>query len=87
VRLAAYPPPRVEAGESMCLCVGNCGLGAQARDLKICDPRPTKAVLAEAARVLHMLGALGCDGTAITGHGPRVLAQMALHPRLAHMVA
>lgn len=47
------------------------------------DPPPAGA-LAQARELLRQLGALGRDG-AITPHGRR-MAELGLHPRLAHMV-
>jgi ATP-dependent helicase HrpB len=45
---------------------------------------PPAAALAQAREVLEQLGAVGADG-AVTPHGRRI-AEVGLHPRLAHMV-
>jgi ATP-dependent helicase HrpB len=58
--------------------------GAKSTDgLALLDP-PPRAAMAEAARLLQALGALDAHGD-LTPHG-RVMAQLPMSPRLAHML-
>ena len=82
--LAAFPPAEIEVGDLSGLALELALWGAAAGDMAFVTP-PHAGRLAEAQALLRMLGAL--DGTGrITDHG-RQLAQLPLHPRLAHMVS
>ncbi|WP_299416070.1 ATP-dependent helicase HrpB [uncultured Sulfitobacter sp.] len=82
--LAAYPPAEIESGDLSAFALELALWGAQAEDLAFVTP-PHAGRLQEAKALLHMLDALDAQGR-ITSHG-RKLAQLPLHPRLAHMVA
>jgi ATP-dependent helicase HrpB len=82
--LAPYPPAEIEVGDLAALALELALWGAAAEDLAFVTP-PHEGRLAEARAVLRMLDALD-DAGRITDHG-RALAQLPLHPRLAHMVA
>lgn len=82
--LAAQPPPEILAADLTPLALDLAVWGTQDPDeLRFLDPPPTEG-LAAARDLLTRLGALGPDGR-ITRHGRR-LAEMPLHPRLAHML-
>jgi ATP-dependent helicase HrpB len=81
--LAAYPPAEIEVADLTGLALELANWGAEPDDLPfLTQPHPGR--LSEARAVLHMLGALD-QQSRITPHGRR-LAQMPLHPRLAHML-
>lgn len=81
--LPAYPPAEIETGDLSAFALELALWGAQADDLRFVTP-PHAGRLEEAKALLRMLGALDGRGL-ITAHG-RALAQLPLHPRLAHMV-
>ena len=80
--LAAFPPAEIEAADLTALALQLALWGSDAPPF-LTPPPP--GALAEAKALLHALGALDSAGR-ITAHG-RVLAEMPLHPRLAHMLA
>lgn len=82
--MAAFAPPEIETADLAGLALDLAAWGAQPQDLALLTPPPAGA-LAAAQEVLIMLGALDPEGR-ITPHG-RTLAQVPLHPRLAHMLA
>lgn len=82
--LAAYPPAEIESGDLSAFALELALWGAQATELAFVTP-PHDGRLQEAKALLQMLGALDTNHR-ITPHG-RKLAQLPLHPRLAHMVA
>ncbi|UWQ92786.1 ATP-dependent helicase HrpB [Rhodobacteraceae bacterium M382] len=81
--LAAFPPAEIEAADLTGLALELAQWGAAPGDLPFLTPPPVGA-LSEAVELLKMLGALDHVGH-ITKHG-RALAQLPLHPRLAHML-
>jgi len=82
--LQAFPPAEIEAADLSGLALELALWGAKPQELKLLT-QPNAGSYAEAATLLHMLGALDRNGR-ITDHG-RVLASYPLHPRLAHMMA
>ena len=83
--LPAFPPAEIEAADLAALALDLALWGAgDGSGLAFLTPPPAGA-LAEAQALLRGLGALADDGT-VTAHG-RALAEMPLHPRLAHMLA
>ncbi len=80
----AFPPAGIEAADLTGLALELALWGAAPGDLAFLTPPPETA-MAEARKLLRMLGALDGVGR-ITDHG-RVLAALPLHPRLAHMLA
>lgn len=82
--LAAFPPPEIDVGDLTAFALEVALWGSAADTLRFVSP-PHKGRLAEAHAVLAMLNTLDDRGR-ITAHG-RALAQVPLHPRLAHMVA
>ncbi|WP_158968773.1 ATP-dependent helicase HrpB [Chachezhania sediminis] len=82
--LAAFAPPEITTADLTGLALELAQWGAAAGDLSFLTP-PPDGPMAEARKLLFDLGALDAKG-ALTAHG-RVLAEMPLHPRLAHMLA
>lgn len=80
--LAAFPPPEIAAADLTGLAL-ELALWGDA-DLPFLTPPPAPA-LAEARALLVRLGALDKTGR-MTPHG-RQMAQLPLHPRLAHLIA
>lgn len=78
--LAAFPPAEIEAADLAPLALELAAWGSD--DLAFLTP-PPQGTLAEARALLTSLGAL--QGGTITAHG-RKLADLPLHPRLAHML-
>ncbi|MGD9294035.1 MAG: ATP-dependent helicase HrpB, partial [Roseobacter sp.] len=81
--LPAFPPAEIEISDLTGLALEIALWGARPEDMRFLTP-PHTGRLSEACSVLEMLGALDSDRR-ITAHG-RKLAEMPLHPRLAHMV-
>jgi ATP-dependent helicase HrpB len=81
--LAAFPPAEIESADLTGLALDLALWGSDPDQLAFLTPPPSVA-LAEARALLAMLGALDRHGR-ITDHG-RQLAQLPLHPRLAHML-
>ncbi|MHA6265113.1 ATP-dependent helicase HrpB [Arenibacterium sp. CAU 1754] len=81
--LAAFPPAEIEAADLTGLALELALWGAAAGDLPFLTPPPDGA-MAEAQALLRMLGALDTHG-GLTAHG-KALADLPLHPRLAHML-
>jgi ATP-dependent helicase HrpB len=81
--LQAFPPAEIESADLTGLALELAQWGAEVSDLAFLTP-PNPATLTEARALLAMLGALDARGQ-ITPHGRRV-AQLPLHPRLAHML-
>jgi ATP-dependent helicase HrpB len=79
--LAAYPPPEIAATDLASLALELALWGDT--DLPFLTPPPAPA-LAEARALLVRLGALDDTGR-MTPHG-RQMAQLPLHPRLAHLL-
>lgn len=80
--LPAFPPAEIEVADLSGLVLELAAWGASPQDLKFLTP-PPQAQYTEAQDLLATLGALQ-DGR-ITPHGA-ALAQLPLHPRLAHML-
>ena len=81
--LLPYHPPEIAAADLAPLALDLAAWGAEPAALAWLDPPPA-ATFAEARRLLADLGALD-DAGRITPHG-QAMAQIGLHPRLAHMV-
>ena len=82
--LMAHPPAEIEAADLAGLALELALWGAAPDDLPfLTEPNPRS--FAEAKALLRMLGALDAKDR-ITAHG-RLLAELPLHPRLAHMLA
>ncbi len=80
----AYPPAEIEVADLTGLALEIAAWGARdAGDLSFLTP-PPGGPLAAAQALLRELGALSEDG-AITDHGRR-MAELPVHPRLAHML-
>ncbi|MCV6584585.1 MAG: ATP-dependent helicase HrpB [Marinibacterium sp.] len=79
--LRAFAPPEIETADLAALVLELALWGA--RDLPFLTP-PPEGALAEAEKLLQMLGALDAQAR-ITDHG-RQLARLPLHPRLGHML-
>lgn len=79
--LAAFPPAEIESADLAALALEMALWGAA--ELPFLTP-PPEGALAEARALLAGLGALDGEGR-ITGHG-RAIAELPLHPRLAHML-
>ena len=82
--LGAFPPAEIDVGDLTAFALEVAIWGSQPDSLRFVSP-PHSGRLAEAQAVLAMLNALDDKGR-VTAHG-RALAQLPLHPRLAHMVA
>lgn len=82
--LATFAPPEIETADLAGLALELAAWGSDGADLAFLTPPPAPA-LAEARALLAGLGAMDATGR-ITPHG-RVLANLPLHPRLAHMLA
>jgi ATP-dependent RNA helicase HrpB len=81
--LAAFPPPEIASADLTGLALELALWGAAAEDLAFLTPPPS-GTMAEARKLLQMLGAL--DGQhRMTAHG-KALARLPLHPRLGHML-
>jgi len=82
--LVPYTPPEIQRADLAPLALELASWGiADAAELPWLDP-PPEAALARARSLLIQLGALDPD-LRITAHG-RHMAELGLHPRLAHMV-
>jgi ATP-dependent helicase HrpB len=82
--LAAFTPPEILEADLAPLALELARWGARDADaLRWLDP-PPPAMLASARDLLARLGALAADGR-MSAHG-RELAELAVHPRLAHML-
>lgn len=82
--LRPHSPPEIVEADLAPLALDLAAWGvADPAQLAWLDP-PPPAAFAQARDLLAWLGALGRDGT-ITAHGRR-MAELALHPRLAHMI-
>ncbi|BAU26343.1 ATP-dependent helicase HrpB [Aneurinibacillus soli] len=82
-QLAARLTPEILETDLAPLTLALAEWGAEPRELLWLDAPPI-AALAQARELLMQLGALGEDGT-ITSHG-RQIAELGVHPRLAHMM-
>jgi ATP-dependent helicase HrpB len=83
-QLALYDRPEIAAADLAPLALELAAWGiADAASLALLDPPPA-AAFAQAQALLAELGALDADGR-ITAHG-RAMAELAAHPRLAHMM-
>ena len=82
--LAPFDPPEIVEADLTPLALELASWGArEAQTLKWLDP-PPGPMLASARDLLGRLGALNAEGR-ITPHG-RAMAQLGVHPRLAHML-
>jgi ATP-dependent helicase HrpB len=82
--LPAFPPPEIASADLTGLALELAMWGSDGGDLAFLTPPPPQAL--EAARAtLADLGALDANGR-ITGHGRR-MADLPVHPRIAHMLA
>jgi ATP-dependent helicase HrpB len=81
--LAAFPPPEIASADLTGLALELALWGAAPDDLAFLTPPPSGS-MAEARRLLQMLGALD-QQTRMTHHG-KALAKLPLHPRLGHML-
>ena len=82
--LTAHTPPEIVNADLAPLALDLAQWGVQdPASLRWLDPPPTGA-FAQACDLLRRLGAMDADGR-ITPHG-RDMAELGLHPRLAHMV-
>lgn len=81
--LAAFPPPEVASADLTGLALELALWGASEEDLAFLTA-PPGGTLAEARKLLQMLGALDAKAQ-ITTHG-KALARLPLHPRLGHML-
>lgn len=82
--LATFPPAEIDVGDLTGFALEVAIWGSSPDALRFVSP-PHAGRLAEAHAVLRMLNALDTRGR-VSAHG-RALAQVPLHPRLAHMVA
>jgi ATP-dependent helicase HrpB len=80
--LVAHAAPEIREADLAPLALELAAAGAAADALRWLDPPPA-AAMAQARELLAQLGALGPDGR-VTAHGRR-MAELGLHPRLAHM--
>ncbi|NHF72542.1 ATP-dependent helicase HrpB [Paracoccus xiamenensis] len=81
--LPAYAPPEIAVADLSGLALELANWGSDGADLAFLTP-PPDAALTEARALLHDLGALDGRGR-ITAHG-KALAQLPVHPRIAHML-
>ncbi|MFK7752621.1 MAG: ATP-dependent helicase HrpB [Sedimentitalea sp.] len=81
--MPAFPPAEIEATDLAGLALDLALWGSAPADMAFLTP-PPEGALAEANALLRLLGAITENGR-ITNHG-RALAQVPLHPRLAHML-
>lgn len=81
--LAAFPPPEIASADLTGLALELALWGADPQDLAFLTP-PPDGTMAEARKLLQMLGALDAKGQ-MTAHG-KALATLPLHPRLGHML-
>ncbi|MCD9149488.1 ATP-dependent helicase HrpB [Pseudophaeobacter flagellatus] len=81
--LAAFPPPEIASADLTGLALELALWGAAPDDLAFLTPPPSGS-MAEARRLLQMLGALDQQNR-MTHHG-KALAKLPLHPRLGHML-
>lgn len=81
--LREHPEPEIEVTDLAPLALDVAAWGADVDELSWPTP-PPEAHLAAARDLLHRLGALDADGV-ITGHG-RTMAELPVHPRLAHLL-
>ena len=82
--LAAFGTPEIHEADLAALALELARWGTRdAAELRFLDPPPAGA-LQKARETLRALGALGDDGR-ITAHG-QAMAELGLHPRLAHML-
>src|SRR5690606_24236964 len=82
--LLAHRPPEIMEADLAPLALDLAAWGiADPAELRWIDPPPA-AAFAQARELLRELEAIDDDG-ALTAHG-RAMAQLALHPRLAHML-
>lgn len=82
-RLAAMSPPEIATADLAPLALDLAAWGAEPAALRWPTPPPAPA-LARARALLTELGAVDPDGR-VTTHG-RAMAELPLHPRLAHML-
>lgn len=81
--LAAFPPPEIASADLTGLALELALWGAEPGDLGFLTAPPS-GTMAEARKLLQMLGALDGRGQ-MTAHG-KALARLPLHPRLGHML-
>jgi ATP-dependent helicase HrpB len=81
--IAAFTPAEIVEADLAPLALDLAAWGTEARSLRWLDPPPA-AMLASAADLLRRLGALDATGK-ITPHG-RAMSELAVHPRLAHLL-
>lgn len=81
--LVAAPPPEIRAADLAALLLDLAAWGADPESLPWLDAPPAGAV-AQASDLLRRLGALDAAGR-ITAHG-KAMAELPMHPRLAHMI-
>jgi ATP-dependent helicase HrpB len=80
--LVPFPAPEIREADLAPLALELAAAGVAADALRWLDA-PPPAAMAQARELLAQLGALGADGR-VTAHGRR-MAELGLHPRLAHM--
>ena len=80
--LQPFAPPEIVQADLAPLALDLAAWGAAPDDLEWLDP-PPEALYAQARDLLRQLDALDADGH-LTDHG-RAMAELAMHPRLAHM--
>ena len=81
--LEEFPPAEIESADLAGLALELAQWGAKASELRFLT-MPNAATLSESQALLTLLGALDDKGR-ITDHG-RAIAEVPLHPRLAHML-
>jgi ATP-dependent helicase HrpB len=81
--LAAFTPPEIVEADLAPLALDLAAWGTAESELRWLDAPPA-AMLASARGLLRSLGALAGDGR-LTPHG-RAMSELAVHPRLAHML-
>jgi len=80
--LQAFAPPEISQADLAPLALDLAAWGAAPNDLEWLDP-PPDALYTQARDLLRQLDALDADDH-LTDHG-RAMAELAMHPRLAHM--